>query len=127
MLCFLTYSQTDFNNYEDSFDKESHWPDFKNIDGSGQIANGKYVLKGLVVDGIIESTIFPFIDWNKGFLMEVKYLQSTRDFKNMSGLMWAKSGDSYNAFVIRANGWFIILTKKGNDVSIVKDWTKLPE
>jgi hypothetical protein len=119
--------QTDLNNYTDTFGSNSNWKEFNNEIGYGKKINGKYVLKGAISDAIVESVVYPYIDWNKAFTLEVAYSQTTRDFKNMSGLIWAKNYDSYNAFIIRHNGWYIILSKHEEEINVIKDWTKCSE
>ncbi len=121
------FSQTSTNSFIDEFNEDSEWPLFDDEDAAGSLKNGKYLLKSKLKDGEALSCCYPFIDWKKDFSIELSYDQLTKDFKNISGLVWCKSEAGYNGFFIRPNGWYTIVVKYDNAIKPVKEWTKLPE
>ncbi len=129
IFCFLNVlclAQSSTNSFTDEFNEGSIWPKFDDVEGSGQVVKGKYILKSKTDDGFPESCISPYMDWKQNFGLEVTYTQKTFHAHNISGLIWAKDENSFNGFFIRMNGFFEIVTIVNDNIqTTIKDWTKV--
>lgn len=125
LLPLLSLAQNNTNSMTDEFDEHSLWETFEDEEGVGTIEEGVYTLKSLLEDGFAHSVEDPFMDWKEDFSIEMTYKQTSFHFDNLSGLIWAKEGNTFNGFFLKTNGFYEIITIDENNVhKKIKDWTK---